>query len=60
MAQSVLEMTTDLVKAHLETYRLSPNQLLRMLQRTHAKQMMVQRQEETDGRATKTILDKRT
>jgi hypothetical protein len=45
MVQSVLEMTTDLVKAHLETYRLSPKQVVRMLERVHTKQMLVRREE---------------
>ena len=59
MVQSVLEMTTDLVKAHLETHRLSLDQVGRMLQRTHAQQVIVQRPEETLRQAPSTAPDER-
>jgi hypothetical protein len=59
MAQSVLEVATDLVKAHLETYRLSPDQVVWMLKRTYAKQIAVQRQEETVDRGATPTLGKR-
>jgi DNA-binding PadR family transcriptional regulator len=60
MVQSVLEMTTALVKAHLETYRLSPGQVVRMLENVHAKQLLVQRREETSRHAPPTAPDERT
>jgi predicted transcriptional regulator len=51
MVQSVLEMTKDLVIAHLETYHLSSGKVVRMLERTHATLLLLQRKEETVGRA---------
>ena len=49
MAQSVLERTTELVVARLATHRLSFNQIVRMLQRTHANVMMKKPKEERIG-----------
>ena len=43
MAQSVLERVTELVVARLATYHLSFDQIVRMLQRTHANVMMTQK-----------------
>jgi hypothetical protein len=51
MVQSVLEMTKDIVIAHLEIYRLSPGKLVRLFESTHANLMRLQRKEETVGRA---------
>ena len=59
MAQSGLEMAMEVVIAHLETYHLSLDQVVQMLERTHAN-LMVQRQEETAGRAPATALGERT
>jgi predicted transcriptional regulator len=47
MAQTALEMTTDLVIAHLDTYYLSSDELVRMLEKTHANLMGLKEREET-------------
>jgi hypothetical protein len=52
MAQSVLERATELVVARLATHRLSFDQIMRMLQRTHADLMMKKPQEERIGQTT--------
>ena len=54
MAQSVLERVTELVVARLGAYRMSFNQIVWMLRRTHAHLMMMQRQEKTGGRVPTT------
>ena len=52
MTASALERATDVVVARLATYRLSFDQIVRMLQRTHAKLMRKKPQEERLGQAT--------
>ena len=48
MTQTALEMTTALVIAHLDTYYLSSDELVRMLKKTHANLMALKEREETE------------
>jgi predicted transcriptional regulator len=47
MTQTALEMTTDLVIAHLDTYYVSSDELVRMLEKTHANLMALKEREDT-------------
>jgi predicted transcriptional regulator len=52
MVYSVLEMTIGLVITQMETHYMSSATVIRMLKRTYAEQMTVQRQEAAAGQAT--------
>ena len=52
MTSSALEMATDMVVARLATYRLSFDQIVRLLQRTHATLMRKKPMEERLGQTT--------
>jgi predicted transcriptional regulator len=49
MAQTIREMTKDLVIAQIQTKALPPDAMHRALQQTYASLMALQAQEETDG-----------
>jgi hypothetical protein len=51
-ARSALEMATELAVARLGTYRLSFKQIVRMLQSTHAKEMIKKLKEQRVGQTT--------